>query len=828
VVLFTVSLLFWIVLILGLQVLPSTIICIGFSALVMVLGIRFRPLRQLALAYCVAIVALGWTLYQLQARQIEYHQIAQDTRIVVFVDDVPLRMSWGQRFTAKVIECLSCEKHFGPKTIQLSWYGKEMNLVAGQKWEMTVRLKPYHGFRNAGSFDSTRWSMYKGFDARGYIRRKPAPIIVSEPSSLGISAARQALSQGLEQRHTANSNVGVVQALTLGLKHGIDSDIWQVLRETGTAHLLAISGLHVTLFATALYWLLLKTLQVVNTYYSARLSDGLYLDTFALALLGSVLGACLYSLMAGFQLPVQRAIVMLLIWSVASYRSRHNSPAWTLSFALLAVLSFNPLSVLSPGFWLSFGTVAMLFYLHRGRVLSSNVDINTNDWRIGSRLVRVLPILKTHVLLAFLLLPVTAWFFQSASLVSPLANVVAIPWVGMFVVPVSFASVALSNVWGDAADTFLSMAQWSISVLLDFLSLLADFESASIALNIPGTSALICSLVGVLVLLAPRGLGFRWFSIPLLLPLCFYNSTEQTVDGFEVHTLDVGQGLATLVFAGNHTLLFDTGGKLNDNVSLFESVVMPYLLSNGRHKIDFLVVSHDDEDHAAGLAAVMDRFPSVKLYLGGDFIPQMSSGASASASPSSEACSAGQTWTLADVHFSFLHPGTKSAGSDNNRSCVLMVHHGQSRVIIAGDVEKQGERRILKALRESLNHLARSGTIHFVEKPSAHRHFPISLLIAPHHGSNSSSSAEFLTFLQPSNVIFPAGYLNRYGFPHADVQLRYKRVGAKRYNTGKAVQHWVARHCRVYLRPIRGKRAAYDLVADWPSLLARFSGHGMR
>ena len=182
-ILFTVSLLFWIVLILGLQVLPSTIICIGFSALVMVLGIRFRPLRQLALAYCVAIVALGWTLYQLQARQIEYHQIARDTRIVVFVDDVPLRMSWGQRFTAKVIECLSCEKHFGPKTIQLSWYGKEMNLVAGQKWEMTVRLKPYHGFRNAGSFDSTRWSMYKGFDARGYIRRKPAPIIVSEPSS---------------------------------------------------------------------------------------------------------------------------------------------------------------------------------------------------------------------------------------------------------------------------------------------------------------------------------------------------------------------------------------------------------------------------------------------------------------------------------------------------------------------------------------------------------------------------------------------------------------------------------------------------------------------
>jgi len=221
--------------------------------------------------------------------------------------------------------------------------------------------------------------MYKGFDARGYVREKPVPILVSEPSSHGIIAARQSLSQGLEQRHTANTNVGVVQALTLGLKQGIDSDTWQVLRETGTAHLLAISGLHVTLFATALYWLLLKILQIVTSYYSARVSHGFSLDTYAIALLGSVFGACVYSLMAGFQLPVQRAIVMLLIWSIATYRSRNHSPAWALSFALLAVLSFNLLSVLSPGFWLSFGTVAMLFYLHRGRVLSSNVDINTNN-----------------------------------------------------------------------------------------------------------------------------------------------------------------------------------------------------------------------------------------------------------------------------------------------------------------------------------------------------------------------------------------------------------------------------------------------------------------
>ncbi len=782
-VIFTVSFLFWIVLLLGLQTLPPTVVCIGFSALIVGLGALFGQLRLLSLAYCVAMVTLGWTLFELQARQLEHHQISQDTRVMVSIKDVPTRTPWGQRFTAEIIECLSCDKPFGPKSIQLSWYGKEINLLSGQIWEMTIRLKPYRGLRNAGSFDSSRWSMYKGYDARGYVRNKPAPKSLSVNSSFNISAARQTLLERLQQRPVANGQLGVVQALILGFKHGIDSQTWQVLRDTGTSHLLAISGLHIALFASALYWLLLKTMQLVQAVYSARVNHALCVDPFALALIGSVFGAAVYALMAGFQLPVQRAIAMLFVWAIATYRSRHLSPAWTLSFALLAVMSFNPLSVLSSGFWLSFGTVAMLFYLHRGRVVLASDEINTNNRPVSSRVQKVFPMIKTHLLLGLLLLPVTAWFFQSASVVSPLANFLAIPWVGMFVVPVSFASVLLSNVWGDAADMFLSMAQWSISVLLNFLSFLADYDRASVALSIPGTPTLICSLIGVLVLLAPRGLGFRWFSLPLLLPLFFYNSAQKSVDGFEVHTLDVGQGLATLVFAGKHTLLFDTGGRLNENVSLFDSVIVPYLTKLGRHKIDSIVVSHDDEDHAAGLVDAVDRFPDAKVYLGGDFISEITAWSHADESLP-KACKAGLSWSVGDVHFSFLHPSTHSTGSDNNRSCVLLVYHGQSRVIITGDIEKQGERTIIKALRTSFEHLTRSGSMYSAENSGTSGHFPISLLVAPHHGSNSSSTPEFLAFLQPSYVIFPAGYLNRYGFPHAEVQLRYKRVGAKRYNTG--------------------------------------------
>ncbi|MFT5044867.1 MAG: competence protein ComEC [Porticoccaceae bacterium] len=771
--------LLWLVFILSLPFLPSLALGVSISFLMLVFAYFWAPIRPMALGYLCAVGMLAWALHHLESRQLHSTQISTDIRVQIRVVSVPQNHSYGQRFTANVLGCVSCPSSFGPKTLKLSWYGRTRQVRAGETWEVSVRLKPIRGLRNAGSFDSAKWAMYKGFDARGYIRSKPAAhrLTLAPFSTVSI---RESLSEQLLRLPSANETAGLVQALVLGVKHGIDQQTWSVLRQTGTSHLVAISGLHISLLAGWAYFLARHSLPRALAFLTRFWPAAALIESTPLSLLISILCAWVYAVMAGFELPVQRALVMLLVWAVSAWRLRHLAPAWGLALAVLVVLGTNVLSILSPGFWLSFGTVALLFYLHRGRMLqepqinpaSEKRRVNGwSGWRLKS-------ILQSHVILGVALIPVSAWFFQAGSLVAPLANLLAVPCVGMVVVPLSFLSVLFSGWWVGFADLALTLSQLVLDILLRYLTWLSSWDESAIALTVPGGAAMFFCLVGIVVLLAPKGTGLKWYAIPLFAPALLFNTAPSRIQGFEVHVLDVGQGLASLVMTGSSTTLFDTGGKVSPTLSMFESVVVPYLHAQGRRKIDRLVLSHSDEDHIFGLNDFINRFPNASITVGGDLQNADKEAESTVGDPVRKPCLAGQSWQQDGVNFSFLHPAAQDRDGDNDSSCVLLVQHGASRAMITGDIERAGESKL--AYRLLMATAKNSPNTIPIDKAT----FPINLLVAPHHGSNSSSGSVLLSRLRPDNVVFSAGFLNRYGFPHDDVQLRYKLMGTKQYITG--------------------------------------------
>lgn len=588
-------------------------------------ALRSRRFVPAAFGCVAALISLGIALYNVHERQLQVVQISTDLRLHVRIADVPKRTSSGLRFKADVIRCQSCSVSFGPEHLLLNWYGHSQSLGAGELWAMTVRLKPISSLKNPGSFDRAPWSLANGLDAQGYVRTEPYAKRLASPVVWSVAALREGLSGKLQQLPSANSGVALVEALTLGIKSGIEQSTWQLLRSTGTSHLMAISGLHVMLLAGWTYWAVRKFAAWIPLRHSRAPGALVSTDKQLVALLAGFLVALAYAMLAGFALPVQRAVIMLLVWVVASWRFRSISPLTGLAVAMVAVLATQVFSPLSPGLWLSFGTVAVIFYLHRGHQHGPGSGGGGDDDGSDNRQVKVrlrqlwrrtVDALRTHLLLGMVLLPLTAWFFQSGSLAAPLANLVAVPFVGFVIVPLCFLVVLATAIIGQSADPLLVLVQYCIEALLWFLQkiTLIDYSSVSMSMPHPGVMAL--CMLGVIVGLSPRGCGLRWFAVPLILPAVLFNLQRADIDGFEVHVLDVGQGLSALVLTDNHTLLFDTGGKLSSSNSMFEAVVMPYLYTLGRRRIDTLVVSHGDEDHAFGVADVFRRFPDVRLIAG--------------------------------------------------------------------------------------------------------------------------------------------------------------------------------------------------------------------
>lgn len=641
-----------------------------------------------------------------------------------------------------------------PAWIDLGWYHgvlqeapdlaqlqrQPQRLRAGERWQMAVRLKAPHGARNPHGFDYELWLWEQGVQATGYVRagqRDVPPRRIEATWRHPVEQARQTVRDAIFDTLAPDITdalrvrlAGVVAALVTGDQRAIDRADWDVFRATGVAHLMSISGLHITLFA----WLAASVVQALWRR-SQRLC--LALPAPSAALIGGVLLAALYALFSGWGVPAQRTVLMLATVSLLRLGGRRWPwpQVWLLACAVVVVP--DPWALQQPGFWLSFVAVAVLFA--------------TDTVAVGARRAsvrgRFLSLLREQWVVTLALTPLGLLLFGQVSLVGLLANVLAIPWVTLVVTPLAFAGVVWAPLWQAAA--------WGVQGLAWVLQWLAAWPWAQVWVPAAPLWAGMAGVAGGVLLALRLPWQVRALGLPLLLPVLLWQDARPVPGRFELLAADVGQGNAVLVRTATHTLLYDAGPRYSRVSDAGARVLVPLLRALGE-RVDVLMLSHRDSDHTGGAFAVLAQQPQARLTgsIAGDPTLQ----ALGPAAP----CLAGQRWQWDGVDFELLHPLPDTMGKgpqgqrSNALSCVLRVvdAHGTA-ALLAGDIEAAQEQALV----------ARGAALQ------------ADVLLVPHHGSKTSSSAPFLDAVQPRTALVQAAYRSRFGHPAPEVLQRLRERG---------------------------------------------------
>jgi len=734
---------------------PAAIILYGLIAIFSrAFGARFKPLftdsvrfiSTLLVAALLAFGATGWRASAFVASALNPALEGRDIRVTGVVAGLPQPFEGGTRFRLVLVAAeLDGQSVTLPKRLALAWYagawgqgetagestdaGQRASgpVQAGERWQMTVRLKAPHGGVNPHGFDYALWQWEQGVQATGYVRtgRNDLP-----PQRLGLTwqhpvdGLRQRVREQIFAAVPAPQSAGVVAALVTGDQGAIERADWDVFRATGVAHLMSISGLHITMFA----WL---AAALVGWLWrrSGRLC--LWLPAPSAALMGGVLLAGAYALFSGWGVPAQRTLLMLA--TVGALRLagwRWPWPqVWLLACAV--VVAVDPWALLQAGFWLSFVAVGVLF------ASDSGAD-SPIDKRAGGRFVALL---REQWVITLALTPLALLLFGQVSLVGLLANALAIPWVTVLVTPLAMLGVGVPGLW--------SLAAWAVQVMSALLQILAGWPWA--VLSMP-QAPVWAGAVGVLggVLLAVRvPWGLRLAALPLLLPVLLWQAPRPPANQFELLAADVGQGSAVLVRTRHHALLFDAGPRLGSESDAGQRVLVPLLRALGV-QLDTLLLSHRDSDHTGGAQAVLQTQPQAQL------LSSIEDDNALQALRPATRCVAGQHWVWDGVTFEILHPQAADYGvvkKTNAMSCVLRIANGQQAALLVGDIEQAQEAQLVQRL------------------PAASLRADV--LLVPHHGSQSSSSEVFLDAVQPRLALVQAGYRNRFGHPASPVLVRY-------------------------------------------------------
>lgn len=721
-------------------------LCIG-ALLLVAAAARWRPRPWVAAGLALAAGALlGAGLTGVRASHHDSQALSADLEgvdIVVTgrIASLPQRGADGVRFELAVESAI----HQGravrlPPALQLGVYTRGPAAAgpdwrAGDRWRLTARLRRPHGNANPHGFDRERWLWENGIGATGYLRNGPRdapPMFLGASGWHPVEAARQWVSERIQRRVADPRSAGVLAALVVGDQSAIERSDWTRFRSTGVAHLMSISGLHVTLFAWLATALLGHGWRRVGRVWPRAL---LALPVPVAAAWGGVALAAAYALFSGWGVPAQRTVWMLAV-VVALRQSATQWPwavVWTLVMA--AVLLLDPWALMQPGFWLSFVAVGILFASGSRAPQADPLEAVPRWRRWGGS---ALGLLREQATITLALAPLSLLLFGQVSLVGLVANLFAIPWVTLLVTPLALAGVLWSPLWDMAA-----LAVQGLGVWLDALS---QWPGASVFRAIaPLPLALGGVLGGVLLVLRLPWMA-RAAGLVMLWPLWVWTPARPPPGEFEVMAVDVGQGSAVLVRTATHSLLYDTGPRFGTESDAGERVVVPLLRALGEAP-DTVVVSHRDSDHSGGSAAVRAAWPGARWLSSFD---------------AGERCVAGQRWEWDGVAFEVLHPAPGLYGPDgqglrptNAMSCVVRVSNARESAWLSGDLDAEGETRLAMALPE----------------------LRATLMLAPHHGSASSSSPVLLNTLRPRLVLVQSGYRNRFGHPAPVVLDRYRARG---------------------------------------------------
>ena len=722
----------------------------GLLALPAMRGKRAWPGRLLGVLACLAL-GLAWAAWRADIRLADAlgaEWEGRDVEVIGVVATLPQDFSQGSRFEFAVERRLTAPDRkypWGatavvPERIILSWYqgqrdGEEFvhqPVHPGERWQMTVRLKRPHGNANPNGFDYEAWLLERNIRATGYVRQNPPqrlagmvwrPEYVVERLRHGVRASFAAMLPG--DRYPW---AGILVALVIGDQRAIQGDLWTTFNRTGTTHLMSISGLHVTMVA-ALFGLL------AGRVWRRVPALALRLPAQRAALLAGCLAAFFYVLLAGFAVPAQRTFYMLLVAALAMGSGRVIAPSRTLCLALLVVLLIDPWAVLAAGFWLSFGAVGVLLYV------GAAVVGEAVGWR---ERIRAWGVVQWAATLASL--PILLLVFQQFSLVSPLANAVAIPVVSFIVTPLALLAAVIP--WWQIAALAHAVLGW-LMVFLEWCAAWPVWQAPA-----PPLWAAVVAGLGVAICLLPRGMPGRLLGAVLLLPAIFWPVARPAEGEAWVTVLDVGQGLAAIVRTREHTLIYDPGPLYSAESDAGQRVVVPYLRSLGIDTVDILMVTHLDSDHAGGTASVKSALAVGEVV-------------SSLGDAGTEPCRNGQNWVWNGVQLAVLHPETQDYGEkrkSNNLSCVLRIDAGGRRMLLTSDIEARDEAALLQ------------------RDPAA---LKADVLLVPHHGSRTSSTPEFIAAVGASDVMIPVGYRNRFGHPKADVVARYEATGTRLWRTDR-------------------------------------------
>lgn len=737
--------------------------------------------------YGAALVAgVAWGIvagHQLQQQQLPAEFVGRDMVVTGQISGLPERDSQRVRFDFRVQSVSSSSDepvavdHF-PQVLQLSWYRPRTygsrdtsdknelpSLVIGDYWQLTLRLKQPRGFVNPAGFDYQAWLLRQGVGATGYVvakkdNRPITPTVTSFHWEDWINQRRHNLQQWVVQ-HTDSSERGILVALLIGDSALVEKVQWQRMQQTGTSHLIAISGLHVgflALFGFYVGLLLGKYVQLLWHRCPALM----------IAWASAIACAAFYAALAGFNIPTVRTLIMLSVFYASCLLRRNLRVIDIFCWALVLVVMLDPLAAYDMGFWLSFGAVGLLLVYFSGRLV---VKPSSAPWSGFTLKDMVIGFIRSQwVMFIGLILPLSL-LVSTVSLVAPIANAIAIPLITFFVVPLLLMGAALVDTWLWLSELLLAAAAKAMELLAVFLDgLLGAAGSWASPVVAFSPSLLLLLSLSVVVLILPRGflprcLGIAGLGIGAVLAFLVPAPIKEDL---KITLLDVGQGTAIVVQVGARTLVYDTGPQYTHSFDAGSAIVAPYLFAQGIRAIDYLVVSHRDMDHAGGMNGLLERVEVGQLLMG-EPVPVVSSNNNA---PSSHSCHSFPVWQWQAVQFRFLVVPETARNNANNRSCVLLISYGDQHIVLPGDIETRIEHQLLYTdqVPESL-----------------------ALVVAAHHGSRTSSGTLWVQRTRPRYVVYSAGYRSQHGHPHPQVQARYEAVGSQAINTalaGAVVFRW--------------------------------------
>lgn len=672
------------------------------------------------LRYWIFILLFLWIgahLWHFAAIHIPHEIEGKSLQVVGEIVDTPVVRKNSTRFLFKT-------ESYG--VVQLDWYQSAPKLAKGEQWALSVRLKNPRNYNNPGGFNYERYLFFKKISVTGYVENKSkSRLIFSPPSKISI---REDIANTIDTVLEFRPSAALIKGLTVGVRDTMQDDQWELLQQTGTSHLLAISGLHIGLVSGILFFLI-RRLWVWLPYVSH------YIAPPMAGAVAAIVGALIYAALAGFAIPTQRALVMITVAMLCYMTSYQFSNTCILLIAAVMVILIDPFALLSPSFWLSFGAVGVLLFVMRQQDPKWYHYLNI-QWYISLGLA-----------------PFVIAYFQHISWISPIANLIAIPFASFIVVPCALLGVMAYFIHQDLATFFWLLTESALQYLWWFLNLMANIPYAAQDYQITFARAWVALLGGIILLLLPRGMPGKYLGY-ILIGTLFFTQTPKPLKGeLWMSVLDVGQGLAIVLQTTHHTLLYDVGMRY-DTFDLGETVVVPFLKYQGVKAIDLMILSHNNLDHTGGAPYIMQSMP-VKKIIAGEDISNIDADAY---------CRAGQSFVFDDVAFEFLYPNQIDKKNSNNNSCVLQIKTGSYSALITGDIEKEAEGWLIENRPDTLQN---------------------AILIAPHHGSKTSSTLPFVQKIKAQYVVFATGYLNRFQFPREEVVQRYASRGATIYDTAK-------------------------------------------